>query len=236
VRLAYVDESYTARYYSVAAVVAHDISAPVLERELERIARDAWREHLPAAAWPLELHGYPMFHLEGEWEPLKARPRAAIAIYNQAMRAIGAQDVAVFLEGLDCTTGEDFPCPPHQLVLQRLLERLDAFAGIVGEPILVICDEIEEPSRQLSSQHNHYRDLLTTYREQGTPGGRCSTLPHVLDTVHFAPSRHSRLLQAADLVAFLHRRRITVTETDPRSVQAIQRLWDHLAPKIYLEP
>jgi hypothetical protein len=216
-------------------VVAHDVSAPALERDLKRIARTAWTEHLPGTAWPLELNGYPMFHLEAEWEPLKARPRAAIAVYNQAMRAIGAQDVAVFLEGLDCTPGEGLPCPPHQLVLQRLLERLYVFAGTVGEPVLVICDEVEEPSRQLSSQHSHYRDLLVGYREEGTPGDRCSTLPHILDTVHFAPSRHSRLLQAADLVAFLHRRRVTVTETDPRSAQALDRLWNHLAPRIHGE-
>ena len=54
-----------------------------------------------------------------------------------------------------------------------------------------------------------------------------------VDTIHFVPSHSSRLLQAADLVAHLHRRRMTHVETDDRARRARDRMWSHLAPKVY---
>jgi hypothetical protein len=53
-----------------------------------------------------------------------------------------------------------------------------------------------------------------------------------LDTLHFVPSQHSRLIQAADLVTFLHRRRCTIKETDPRQAQALERIWSHVQARI----
>ncbi len=53
-----------------------------------------------------------------------------------------------------------------------------------------------------------------------------------LHGLHFAPSRDSRLLQAADLIAFLYRRRTTHVEPDARAVRANDQLWALIAPKV----
>lgn len=60
-------------------------------------------------------------------------------------------------------------------------------------------------------------DTLSRY------GGK---LDRAVDALHFAPSRHSRLLQAADLVSFLHFRIRRTPEADPRSAKASANLWD----------
>ena len=65
--------------------------------------------------------------------------------------------------------------------------------------------------------------------EEGLEPGQ---IKRVIDTLHFAPSSSSRLLQAADLVAFLARRIFTHTETDPRAKQPYTAMWDRVTPKV----
>lgn len=50
-----------------------------------------------------------------------------------------------------------------------------------------------------------------------------------MDTLHFAPSHASRLVQAADVIAFLYRRVFTHEETDTRSRKAKIAMWRRLA-------
>ena len=59
------------------------------------------------------------------------------------------------------------------------------------------------------------------------------TKVRVIDTLHFAPSHSSRLVQAADLVAFLARRIATHTETDPRAEQEYATMWKRIEPKVW---
>jgi hypothetical protein len=227
VRLAYIDESYTRDFYFIGAVVVDDVSAPALEGALDKVAEQARTAYLPDAPAPLELHGNPLFQGSKEWAPIKQRIRALISVYDQAMQAIGNQDLHIFLRGLDCRRHRAryaTPWPEHSVVLQYLLERLDEFGQNLDEQILVIADDIDDPDRHRTNLHG--------FRISGTPGYRSSHLPNILDTLHFAPSHHSRLIQAADLVTFLHRRRATITETNAKQAQAIDRLWSHVQGRV----
>jgi Protein of unknown function (DUF3800) len=227
VRLAYIDESYTQEFYFLGAVVVDEVSAPALEKALDAVSEKARAAYLPHVSAPLELHGYPMFQGGEDWAPIKRQVRALISVYEQAMIAIGSQDVAIFLRGLDCVRHRarySNPWPEHSVVLQYMLERLNDYGRSLGEQVLVIADDIDDPDR--------HRANLREFRLAGTPGYRSSQLPNILDTLHFAPSKHSRLIQAADLVTFLHRRRTTVVESDPRQRQALERLWSHVAPRV----
>ena len=60
-------------------------------------------------------------------------------------------------------------------------------------------------------------------------------LTRIVDTLHFAPSSASRLVQAADVIAFLYRRVFTVQETDERSRKAKIAMWTRLVPRIQHE-
>lgn len=85
---------------------------------------------------------------------------------------------------------------------------------------MVIADEIHE--------HDRRRNDLRNYKDYGTPGYLSSQLLRIVDTIHFAPSHHSRLIQAADRVAFLRHRRTAHIETDDRAARANQRLWSKI--------
>lgn len=54
----------------------------------------------------------------------------------------------------------------------------------------------------------------------------------MVDTIHFAPSKASRLLQAADLIAYLHRRLVSGQDGDSRARKANEKLWSFVAPRL----
>lgn len=154
--------------------------------------------------------------------------RARIGIYESAMSALDRDGVRVILRGMDVARQRKkyrYPHSPHSVVLQHTLERINDLARDEQCNALVIADE-------LPSQEDH-RTELDTYRSLGTPGYRSSRLPRLLDTIHFAPSKYSRLLQAADLIAFLFRRRETHEETDKRARRANDRIWAPIEGRIW---
>lgn len=63
-------------------------------------------------------------------------------------------------------------------------------------------------------------------------GYRSRQLTRIVDTIHFAPSKASRMVQAADLVAFLHHRIKSRADTDPRAKRANESLWERIADKV----
>ena len=90
----------------------------------------------------------------------------------------------------------------------------------LGDYALVIADEVD-------SQARHRADL-SSYREVGTTGYRHRKLTRIVDTLHFAPSHASRLVQAADVITFLYRASIhpprdrrAVTQGEDRHVEPI---------------
>jgi len=119
------------------------------------------------------------------------------------------------------------PDPAHTVVLQHLLERVDECVTSLGDYALVIADEVD-------GQAKHRADL-SSYREVGTTGYRHRKLTRIVDTLHFAPSHASRLVQAADVIAFLYRRAFTHQETDERSRKAKIAMWNRLQPRVHHE-
>jgi hypothetical protein len=227
VLLTYVDESYSKDRYYIAGLAVHHEAVRSLESALNDVVMRAMRE-LDVGGYRAELHGHPLFHGEGDWE--RAKPRQRIAIYNWALEAIGRHDVKIFLCGVDSKKLRARyirPDDPHDVCLQHMLERVNDYANATDQAALVIADEIHE--------HDRRRRDLRDFKDYGTPGYLSSKLPRIVDTIHFAPSHHSRLIQAADLVAFLHHRRQTRTESDPRAEKANATLWRRIAMNIHHE-
>lgn len=222
--LTYVDESYSKSCYFVAGVAVHHDAIRSLEDALNAVAARAVDEWNLASGNP-ELHGYPLFQGEDDWSALK--PRQRIAVYGWAFDAIAAHDVRVFLEGVDSVRLRrryKNPRDPHDVCLQHLLEQVNRHADRTNQVAMIIADELHE--------HDRRRADLRGYKSAGTPGYLSSRLPRIVDTIHFAPSHHSRLIQAADLVAFLHHRRVTVQEQDPRAARANEALWNRIHPRV----
>lgn len=222
VLLCYVDESFTRDHYYIAALLCPERAALSLDASLDAVVATA------AASFPdlratAELHGYDIFQGKGDWAALAKMPRARIGVYDQALAAIAAHPVRIVVEGIHPTSRMRVR-DPHSVLMCWILERIDEYADARDELALVIADE---PGQH--DQQSEYRADLGWYRTSGTGGWKSRRITRVVDTLHFAPSESSRLVQASDLVAFLFHRLRTKSETDPRAVRANARLWSHLA-------
>ncbi|MEU0477677.1 DUF3800 domain-containing protein [Streptosporangium sp. NPDC006013] len=222
--LAYTDESYNKAFHFITALLVPGQAATSLTTALDGVVAAAWEMHssLPMDA---ELHAHEMFHRKGPWA--KFTVPELVKIYGLALDAIAVHDVAIIIRGVDKIGLEERysqPDPPHGVVLTHLLERIDNYATERGEYALMIADEVDGQAR--------YRSDLAWYRANGTWGYRAQKIARVVDTIHFAPSSASRLLQAADLVAFLHQR-CQRKEKDPRAQQANEELWARITSKIH---
>lgn len=224
VLLAYVDESYTHDWFAMAALLVGGPAAVALTDELDRVAAAA------ADAYDLradvELHGHEIFHAGGSWSGVPVRAR--VGVFDDVIEAVAAQDVKVIARAMDVVGQRNryhIPDPPHKVVLQHLLERVDECVTALGDHALVIADEVE-------GQALHRTDL-SSYREVGTIGYRSRKLTRIVDTLHFAPSYASRLVQAADVITFLYRRAFTHQETDERSRRAKVAMWNRLYPRVH---
>ncbi|WKX69248.1 DUF3800 domain-containing protein [Streptomyces sp. XD-27] len=230
--LTYVDESYdNDRYWMVALLVAERHLRP-LHHALDSVVAKA------ADSYPVdrhaELHGHALVQAKDDWQRMGNKGgnmiRARIGVYGDAMKAIGSHDVQVIVRGIDVRAyrsqqADAGSCPPpHQVVLRQLLEQICDHVQVRDELALVIADEIDGAD----DHRRHFRD----YQTAGTGGSISSTLPRLVDTIHFAPSKASRLLQAADLIAYLHRRLVSGQDGDPRARRANETLWSFVAPRV----
>ena len=224
--LTYVDESYTEHWFAMAALMVDGPAAVALTDELERVAAAAAKAY--GLEPGIELHGYEVFHALGAWAGVPGRAR--VGVFDDVIEAVAAQDVKVIARAMDIVGQRNrysSPDLPHTVVLQHLLERIDECATDLGEYALVIADEVD-------GQAKHRTDL-SAYREVGTTGYRHRKLTRIVDTLHFAPSRASRLVQAADVIAFLFRRVYTQQETNARSRKAKVAMWRRLQPRVHHE-
>jgi len=224
VLLTYVDESYTDDWFIMAALLVDGPAAVALTQELNRVARRA------AIAYGLdvdpELHGYEIFHGSGSWGDVPVRAR--VGVFDDVVEAVASHDVRVILRAMDRVGQRErygYVEPAHTVVLSHLLERIDECVIGLGEYALVIADEVDTEAR--------HRADLSSYRQFGTEGYRTSKLTRIVDTLHFAPSSDSRLVQASDVLAFLYRRVHTIQETDERSRKAKLAMWSRLEPRIH---
>ncbi|MFE2630690.1 DUF3800 domain-containing protein [Streptomyces sp. NPDC059374] len=227
--LTYVDESYDRDFYWIAALMVAEQDIRPLSQALDSVVEKASKSY--PVARDAELHGHAIVQAKDDWAGMDNSDgnliRARIGVYGDALRAIAGYDVRVIVRGLDIQKQKARyvkPYPPHDVVLSQLLERIDAQAKLCGQLALVIADEID-------SAEDH-RKSFRDYQQVGTGGYLSSTLPRLVDTIHFAPSVASRCLQAVDLIAYLHRRLHSGQDRSPKAKKANEKLWSYIEPKV----
>ncbi|MFC8800243.1 DUF3800 domain-containing protein [Promicromonospora sp. NPDC057138] len=226
--LAYIDESFNRDHYRTVGLIISSPSARALTAALDRVVADA-AEAYPDVKGSFELHGHDLFRASAQWSALEPMVRARISIYRKALQAIAEHVDAFYVEGLQRDAfrrryaGQQ---DEHVTVLLHLLEKLDQYAAQRDQDLLVVADE-----------HHTARvaqEALRATRTEAVWGYRGSPRK-IVDTVYFVPSTMSRLVQAADMVAFLHQRIAGGLDRDERAVRANKDLWSIIAPRLKRE-
>ena len=199
--LLYVDESgqprgynsRSSRYFVLAGMAIHEESCFPLARSLEQMCRRA----VPAEP-EMEIHASPMWSGRSEWARVDADTRRDLLI--RLIRHLGRWggtngtqprffSVAVHKES---NVGRDV----NRLAHEELFSRFDSFLdrlhlGGDSHRSLVVSDE--------SSYEEVVQTLVPRWR---TTGSRIGKLNSLVEVPLFVNSKASRLVQAADLVAW----------------------------------
>lgn len=219
--LAYLDESYDKAEYWLAALVVPAAAALQLQNDLDAVVNRAMTSGygVPSDA---ELHGHALVQGKDDWAPMAPMIRARIKVYSEALEAIAAcEGVELAFRGINIPAlKERYPNPwhPHRVAIDFMAQTLNGVARGRNTHFLAIADEID--------QADTLRASYWEFQRFGTLSLYAGKIDRAVDALHFAPSKHSRLLQAADLVSYLHFRRRRSGVADPRAVKANEDLWD----------
>jgi hypothetical protein len=216
-----MDETHTAASYWICGMVVHVDHVLSAQAVLQGVAEKAAANYeMPKVP---ELHGYELFSREGSFKGMP--PRVCVGIYADALDALVEAEPVIILRGVDRQKVR--MQNPHRLAWRYAIESVDELGG--EGPTQVVADEHAETEQAL-------RGDIRSYITDGTGGWKPRTIKNVLPGLKFVNSRENSLLQAADLVAYLHQRRFNVpAESDARSQSAREMLWTKLAPFVRAE-
>lgn len=220
--VAYLDESYSKAFLCFAAVIADENAIRMLSNQLDDLMSAATMDF--GVRHGAEIHGYPMFHGKDDWAGVGARAR--VWTFERTIDVILASNATLLFRGTysdrllawQRDQGYANRHSREQVCFQHILERIDGVAHQQETYALVIADDRDD--------RESHRAHFESYRVRGTPGpNETTTLDRLLDTVYFAPSHPSRLLQAADILAFMYHRWNTQGNVDQRERDVMVRLW-----------
>lgn len=226
--VAFIDESYPSPRdkYFVSAVVMDMLALFEMGKGFrEVIAYASTSFKIDPSA---ELHAHEIMQQKNEWKPIAGMHRAATSIYKRGLRVISDSGARVFLEGVDVVRLNarygSYADDPHEVALRHVLERVNDYARLKNETVLVVADECDGQAQHAA--------IVELFSRIGTPGYRSSRLLQIEQPVRFDDSCAHAGLQAADLAVYLYQRKKSVVETHPEAQKAIRQMWSALSPAV----
>lgn len=222
-QVAYLDEAETSAAYYITALCMDASTVHPLEVALQEVIEWA-QDQFGGVTDDAELHAVDLVGGQRDWKRYRPAERIPqrIAVYDATIEAIADFDVRTYIRGANKAVhsarygaGTDI----HGTVLPWTLERVQGDAKSRDDVAIVIADERARADR--------YRHDMNTYRRYGTWGWRNQRLDRIVDTLHFAPSKHSRCLQAADMVSYCHVMQLK-KHRHPGAAAAWERAWQLL--------
>lgn len=220
---AYLDESYNAEKFFVAAAAATKQQWTTVETHVDVLRAQVLRDHgLPA---DVEFHAVEMFGGRREWSPMRGKHTEVSGIAKALLEIAQDAGVRYFIRGVDITALNRryaFPRHPHSVCLEHVLQHLEkcaAFHQLPAGSVQLVADDVD------------LRDELQTqfegYQTRGAGSWfRSNNLEHLQAPIEFRDSREYAGLQVVDFVAYLYRRRAVVIERHPKAQKSMERLME----------
>jgi hypothetical protein len=221
--VAYIDETFNADSYWICAVLYHVDHVEAAKAALDGVVAK-WAPELgllPEA----ELHGSDLWHGSGAF--VGVVPGIRRGIYDDALDALLAPGPRIILRGV--SVRGLVSVHPHRLAWRYTVETIDELMDQVQGTALIVADEHAQMETAL-------RNDIIDYANGTTGGWRPRTIRNVQRRLRFLGSHEHRLLQASDLVAYLHQRRKAIPcEAKPRAQTAREQHWEKVLPSIHVE-
>ncbi len=226
--LAYLDESHNTELYCIPALMLSDQAAADLSSGMDELMNELCSEY--DSIFPdTEFHSTDIFYRRNGWESLPEL-NASFKIYQRIVDVIVRYDISIACRGvnIDGLKRRYFSeADAHDVALTFTLERIQKQARDLDSKCLVIADEI-------GAKQSLYRRNFKWYQQHGTWGPGSIKLDRLIDTVHFAPSKTSRLLQAADIMAYAWLKK-EQKSIGPRAKKYFDDTWNKFWPKVYMD-
>ena len=176
-------------YYWLGGLMVFPEVVPALEAELNAIARECFGNDAPTPE--TEFHATRICSGSKNFKSWR-NPKERFEVLKRLLKVIDQPDgvfrVVVRLEVAKIDESWD----TEALALMYLIERVNTFAKLKKTHALLIGDLDNEKAVNRAVRN------LAEYRTQGTKYAYGRKIENVIDTVHFAHSHHSRMLQLAD--------------------------------------
>ena len=227
-RLAYIDESYDRTRLVLGVVMVDAVSARHIREGLDEVVRDAHRRHaIPSSA---EIHAHELTQGSGMWSPLQGRVRARIHVLNAAVDVLAGSSANLVVSSVE--PGPDNPpiasavtvSSAYSRALQSAVLMIDDQCVREDVHVALIADDVVD-------QDLHRRSLLTS-DAAGRPLVATLRASRLVDTLYFGPSHASRLLQAADICAYVFRREMASRGSDDLAARTVRAMVDLLRGRL----
>lgn len=178
----------TQRYYWLGGIVASGDVIRSLENDVAALSTELFGT--PELARDTEFHAADIFHRKKnfkDWSDIGKRLdvlKRLLTILNAA--AIGRIYVRIEPDRMVASDVEE-------KAFMFFTERVELYLRTAKSPGILIGD------RENDRVSGTFAEILSGYRSSGTPYAYGTHLTHLVDTVHFTDSHHSRMLQLADL-------------------------------------
>ena len=197
-RLIYFDEVKYQKgkqpYYWIGGIVVTPEVIWRLENSVSKLSKACF--NVSTLSKETEFHAADIFHRKRNFKKLKNIEKRIDVLQRLAEILNSEEDLAkmyVRIEPAKMISETDI----EDKAFMFFVERVELFLRANKTPGMLIGDrENERVSKQFSETLSHYREY-GTYYQFGIE------LTHLIDTVHFTDSHHSRMLQLADLYVWL---------------------------------
>lgn len=201
--LAYVDESSRTsvtngeKIYAMGALVVNESQTRAIENGFDNICSIV-ASKVKSFDPGTEIHAYDVYQGQGPWSIVPPALRARTCVLASKVIANSGANFALRAINVDNLKAKYLnPYPEHQLALSQALEEIEKIltrAHLGRDLALVLADE-----------HHTAPDSRTRFkslRQHAVSGQTSIPLNHLMDTIYFGPSNHSRILQAVDVATF----------------------------------
>ncbi|UZJ39987.1 DUF3800 domain-containing protein [Prosthecochloris sp. SCSIO W1102] len=181
-------------YYWIGGIVVTPEMVWNLEKLVSKLSCECFSEG--TLSKDTEFHAKEIFHRKGNfkgWENIEKRMSVLLSLVDILNSEPNIGRIYVRIDPAKMISENNI----EEKAFMFFVEKVERYLRDQNQPGMLIGDRDNE---RVSKQ---FAETLSHYRAHGTPYLFGIQLTHLIDTVHFTNSHHSRMLQLADLYVWL---------------------------------